>query len=406
MFQNLIIADDFTGSNDTGMQLQRRGFSVNVFFKKPSVLPADMSVVLDTETRGLSADAAYEKVKQDTKEIDFSKFKYVIKKTDSLLRGNIPQEVKAIDEIYKSELVIFMPALPDLGRTTVNGVHCLNGIPITQTEMAQDPVKPVLEDHIQRLLQQAYDEKVYLITSAQIAAGDIDYSEGRLYAVDAKSNAEMQVVIKKALESGRKILFVGTAAMADNIFALEFPVKPAMGLVASVSEVTRKQVHQAEEAKIPIVNVKIPELMERKLELSDYVAQAVELLKKGRDVLVISSATYDRAELDRTVGVAAGIEMSREEASNWTQEVMGQIGSAVLDQVQVNGLFLAGGDTAMSFFKREEAEGSEIIGEVAAGIPLMKMTGGKHAGMKIVTKSGAFGNPDAIVYSLRKLKEA
>ena len=76
------------------------------------------------------------------------------------------------------------------------------------------------------------------------------------------------------------------------------------------------------------------------------------------------------------------------------------------DQVQVNGLFLAGGDTAMSFFKREEAEGSEIIGEVAAGIPLMKMTGGKHAGMKIVTKSGAFGNPDAIVYSLRKLKEA
>lgn len=405
MFQNLIIADDFTGSNDTGMQLQRRGFSVNVFFKKPSVLPEDMSVVLDTETRGLSAEAAYEKVKSDIKDIEFSNYKYVIKKTDSLLRGNIPQEVKAVDEIYKSELVIFMPALPDLGRTTVNGIHCLNGIPITQTEMAHDPVKPVLEDNIQKLLQQAYEEKVYQITCDQIEAGEIDYSKGRLYAVDAKSNVQMQLVIKKALECGRKVLFVGTAAMADNIFTLEMPGKPAMGLVASVSEVTRKQVHQAEDAQIPIVNVKIPELMEKKIEMSVYVEEAVELLKEGKDILVISSATYDRSELDRTVETAAGMEMAREEASDWTQEAMGQIGTAIMEQVQVAGLFLAGGDTAMSFFRRAEAEGSEIIGEVAAGIPLMKMTGGKYAGMKVVTKSGAFGNQDAIVYSLRKLKE-
>lgn len=405
MFQNLIIADDFTGSNDTGMQLQRRGFSVNVFFKKPSVLPEDMSVVLDTETRGLSAEAAYEKVKSDIKDIEFSNYKYVIKKTDSLLRGNIPQEVRAVDEIYKSELVIFMPALPDLGRTTVNGIHCLNGTPITQTEMAHDPVKPVLEDNIQKLLQQAYEEKVYQITCDQIEAGEIDYSEGRLYAVDAKSNVQMQLVIKKALECGRKVLFVGTAAMADNIFSLEMPGKPAMGLVASVSEVTRKQVHQAEDAQIPIVNVKIPELMEKKIEMSVYVEEAVELLKEGKDILVISSATYDRSELDRTVATAAEMGMAREEASDWTQEIMGQIGTAIMQQVQVAGLFLAGGDTAMSFFRRAEAEGSEIIGEVAAGIPLMKMTGGKYAGMKVVTKSGAFGNQDAIVYSLRKLKE-
>ena len=47
----LIIADDFTGSNDTGVQLRRRGFPTEVLFcGKP--MGADRSIVIDTELKG------------------------------------------------------------------------------------------------------------------------------------------------------------------------------------------------------------------------------------------------------------------------------------------------------------------------------------------------------------------
>ena len=48
----LIIADDFTGANDTGVQLRRRGFPTEVLFcGKP--MGADRSIVIDTESRNV-----------------------------------------------------------------------------------------------------------------------------------------------------------------------------------------------------------------------------------------------------------------------------------------------------------------------------------------------------------------
>jgi uncharacterized protein YgbK (DUF1537 family) len=142
----LIIADDFTGANDTGVQLKRRGIDTNVVFSSKLIETDNTSFVIDTESRGLSGEEACNTVRDILKFVDFTKFEYVIKKVDSTLRGNVAAETKAVDEAYKSELIIFAPALPDLKRTTVNGVHMLNNIPITSTEMAKDPKKPVKEN--------------------------------------------------------------------------------------------------------------------------------------------------------------------------------------------------------------------------------------------------------------------
>jgi uncharacterized protein YgbK (DUF1537 family) len=49
----LIIADDFTGANDTGLQLVRRGVPTRVQIGHLRELPARYSLVLDTESRNL-----------------------------------------------------------------------------------------------------------------------------------------------------------------------------------------------------------------------------------------------------------------------------------------------------------------------------------------------------------------
>ena len=139
----LIIADDFTGSNDTGVQMKRRGLPTNVMFAGHPIPHDDSSVVIDTESRGMTGEGAGVVTDAAVAKVDFSGFKYIIKKVDSTLRGNVAEEVKAVDRAFGSELVIFAPALPDLGRTTEGGVHRLNGVPICSTELAKDPKKPV-----------------------------------------------------------------------------------------------------------------------------------------------------------------------------------------------------------------------------------------------------------------------
>jgi uncharacterized protein YgbK (DUF1537 family) len=82
-----------------------------------------------------------------------------------------------------------------------------------------------------------------------------------------------------------------------------------------------------------------------------------------------------------------------------------QITALVLEKARISGLFLSGGDTSMGFFDIAKSLGSSIITEIAIGIPMMYLRGGKYDGLKIVTKAGAFGKEDAVFYALRKLKE-
>ena len=146
----LIIADDFTGANDTGVQLKRNGIPVKVVLNSDTD-GEEHSIVIDTESRNLGGADAFTKVSRMLEQVDFDRFDFVIKKVDSTLRGNIAEEVAAVDQAFHSDLIVFAPALPDLGRITVNGIHQLNGIRITETEIGKDPKKPVTQDNLEQL---------------------------------------------------------------------------------------------------------------------------------------------------------------------------------------------------------------------------------------------------------------
>ncbi len=362
------------------------------------------SYVADTETRGMSGKEAYSTVSQIIENIDFSGFKYVIKKVDSTLRGNIAEEIKAVDEAFKSDLVFFAPALPDLGRTTVEGVHCLNGTPITQTELARDPVKPVTEDNIKKVLEKIYAEKVVHVNIKDLQDGNFDFSAGRIFTFDASSNDHMQTIINKGLQTGKRILWVGTAAMADNLFEIEYRTAPSLAVVGSVSSVTRSQVKFAENSGIKILKVPISDIIEGK-EINNTVNEAVKILAQGKDLIIISPASYSLEEYERINISGAGKSMTTNEISIFVQDALGEISKEVLEKIKISGVFLTGGDTAIGLFKKLGALGSSISGEVTTGIPLMRLRGGSFDGLKVITKAGAFGKEDILVYSLRKLKE-
>ena len=132
----------------------------------------------------------------------------------------------------------------------------------------------------------------------------------------------------------------------------------------------------------------------------------VESLKAGHDTMLVSSSTLSRSELEAAKAEGERQGMSLPQVSDYVRFTMGEMAAAVLGECAVSGVFVTGGDTALGLLESLGADGSEILSEVSVGIPMMRLIGGKAAGVKMVTKAGAFGTPDAINNAFRKLKEA
>ena len=357
---------------------------------------ADRSIVIDTESRTVHPDHAYEIVSHALEDVDFGSFRYVIKKVDSTMRGNIAAEIKVVDEHFKPELMIFAPALPDLKRTTVDGVQCLNGVEICRTELASDPKNPVVED----------EEKVILKRLPDVRSDDLDFTEGRIYVCDADCNDDLKKVLKAVAKTGKKVLYIGTAGLADNLMELERPSLPAMGVVASVSTVTNRQMKYCEEAGIKMVKLPMHDILSGKEDTECYLKEVVDSLKAGKDTILLTNTAYDRSELELSFEAGEALGLGPVETGDKVRSIVGRLAMEILEQVKVSGVFLTGGDTALGMLMNIEADGSQILSEIRVGIPLVQVKGGKYEGMKLVTKAGAFGADDAAAFALRKIKEA
>ena len=406
MNRYLVIADDFTGANDTGVQIRRRGIPVGVIFSGDMIEDDHNSYVVDTESRPFSAGDAYTAVRNKIQVINFDSFTHIIKKVDSTLRGSIGAEIAAIAAEVKPDIVLFAPALPDLGRTTEDAVHKLNGVPITMTEMARDPRTPVSQDNIQTILHEAFGKPVAHIKLDQIRAGQINFTDAGLFTADAVTNRDLQDIVRAALQTGKRILWVGTAGLADTLLSLEVRSLPALAVIASLSDVTNKQLHYAKAQGAKLVVIPLDKLLRDEVSCEEIAAEAINYLNDGHDTLLASGASVDRAgEFDKANQAGAAIGLSSDEISAFTQKSIGRIARNILERFRPSGVFLTGGDTAIAFFEAVESLGSLIQTEIAIGIPMMRLRGGPFDMLRVVTKAGAFGKEDAISFALRKLKE-
>ena len=146
-----IIADDLTGAMDGSGYIACRGFSTLIILDMGVSSTADV-VVINTDSRADDASTAREKVKQAVRNLVG---RMIYKKIDSTLRGNIGVELEAVREELAFKKAIVAPSFPAMGRTTVGGILLLDGVRVSQTQFARDPICPVEESHIPSLLEQS-----------------------------------------------------------------------------------------------------------------------------------------------------------------------------------------------------------------------------------------------------------
>ena len=155
MITLLIVADDFTGALDTGVQLAGSGARTRVVtdpaFSPQSAEGAEV-LVIDAETRHLPPSQAGAIVEGIVRRAVEQKVPYIYKKTDSALRGNVGAELGALLAASGEKALPFLPAYPQIDRCTRGGVHYIEGRPVAESVFGIDPFEPVRHSDIAGLI--------------------------------------------------------------------------------------------------------------------------------------------------------------------------------------------------------------------------------------------------------------
>ncbi len=382
-----IIADDLTGAADAGVQFVRAGYRAGVVFHGEAAPAADIDAVsFDTDSRDMPAGFAAKRVVDVARAVRGARVVY--KKLDSTLRGNVAVELAAALGASGRELVIVAPAFPDAGRTTVSGVQLVNGVPVDETEMRDDPQTPVRESHVPTLLGNAFSS-VGTLGVEDVARPEwvrLLVEENECVVADAERDSDLAALVR-AVPDPARVLWAGSAGLAyalggaypgpraGDVGERRAPARPVLVVVGSLSGVAREQVRRL-----------VEEYGDVAVEAGgdDAVVAARDALSGG-ECAVVHSPEKQNASGEAVVETLAG--------------VVGRLSEERL----FGGLVLTGGATAVGVARRLGATGIELEGEVEAGVPMGALIGPNP--YPAVTKAGGFGGPDTLVEAVQALAQ-
>jgi uncharacterized protein YgbK (DUF1537 family) len=382
-----IIADDLTGAADAGVQFVRAGYRAAVVFHGEAVPTADIDAVsFDTDSRNMPAGFAAKRVVDVASGVRGARVVY--KKLDSTLRGNVAAELAAAFGASGCACTVVAPAFPDAGRTTAGGTQLVNGVPVDETELRDDPQTPVREAHVPTLLADAFSS-VGTLGAENVAVSErvrLALEENECVVVDAERESDLVALVRAVPDPGR-VLWAGSAGLA-YAFGSVYPgpragdvgerralARPALVVVGSLSGVAREQVRRLVEEYGDISVEAAGE--------DDVAAARVAL--SGGTCAVVHSPEEQRASGEAVIGTLAG--------------VVGHLSEERL----FGGLVLTGGATAVGVARRLGATGIELEGEVEAGVPVGALIGPNP--YPVVTKAGGFGGPDTLVRAVQALAQ-
>lgn len=398
----VIVADDFTGANDTGVQLCKNGIPVDVILDSQQIKKNNNSLAIDTESRVIGEENAYQRVFTAVNSVlQTGGCQILYKKVDSTLRGHLQAEIKAAVDAYQPELIIFAPAYPAQGRTVEKGRVCVQGTPLLETEIAKDPRNPLQEDNIQQILAACLQQPITHYTREEVQAGRFNFS-GYAYTFDTQSQQDLEQIAAAALRTQKKILWLGSAGLAEGLMRGTRRIKPVLAIVGSISSKTMAQLAYCQEKGILVVTLPMQKLYESQPS-DDAVQAVVTALQAGNNVILTGAACRQDYEEFAAYGRKQGI--STDELAEFTKQTLSQLVPKILQKATISGLFLTGGDTAIAVIQQLGASGSHIEQEIIPGFVQGRLLGGKYQNLPIVTKAGAFGSVEDIYHCIQKIKQ-
>lgn len=424
-----IIADDLTGAGDSGIQFSEKGLETTIIFDvkgTDGTIGGEDVVILNTESRSLPKKQAYDKTYECASFLKKSNITHLYKKIDSTLRGNWAAEVQAAADVYQPDFIIVAPAFPEMGRTTINGRQLLQGHPLEQTQLADDPKTPVSQSDIAEILKQQINQAhIEKIVPGEWGPDTVRWEEklrelhqtGVNWLVfDAENDADLEQMAKQLAKTDYRFLWVGSAGLAKFLpdalklvnhkqtRSIHYHDSPVLIVAGSTSDITKKQILTLTESPgIDGIEIDPMIIFNGQLEniKQEIAGNACKNLTKNRDVVLHTGSS--RPQMDEVFLKGTEQGFSRSEISSQISAQLGSIAKLIMDQYPIRNMILTGGDTAKDVYRCLGFAGMKLIKEIEAGIPLGQFIG--DLSMNVVTKAGAFGSERSLVHAVNCLKK-
>lgn len=150
----VVIADDLSGAAELASAAATLGHSAEVR-TAADASPGPDVIAIDTDTRCLPPAAAAPVVARVAEQARAAGARWIYKKTDSVLRGNVRAEIEEILKTTGLGRSLFVPANPSKKRLIREGLYYVNGVPLAQTSFANDPLHPRRSSSVTELLSAA-----------------------------------------------------------------------------------------------------------------------------------------------------------------------------------------------------------------------------------------------------------
>jgi len=413
MVQLLVLADDFTGALDTGVKFADIGIHTQVVVAQAldfrAVATSVTVLVVDLQTRHQSPEAAYQIVYQIAKQALAFGIPSILKKTDSALRGNIGSELTALYEASKQAILPFIPALPAMNRTTVNGIHLIDGVPVNESVFANDPFSPVKQAFVVDVIKEQSDVDVHLVPIGEAAVVD----KCGILVLDAKTDADLVETVKNLHQQKALTVMAGCSGIGGalpEVLGLTGGQLRSFQQLArfvvicgSINPITTAQIMQAKVAGFAHIELTLKEKMDATFwttPAGSYRVKEIVAILNHHPRAMISSFDWPDQEATLAYGKKHGI--SANQVGDFIASSMGALLKAIIETGFVATFLVTGGDTIQGFMRQINRHELDIITEIAPGSVLSQFTYNDVC-QQLISKSGGFGDENLLVAIADKL---
>lgn len=429
MAQCIVIADDLTGANATGVLLKKMNYSANTVLNL-SVLEGSVKdcdcILYPTDSRGISPQAAYDRVKHACEMLKDEEVKVYANRIDSTLRGNLGSETDAmLDVLGEDYIAVVAPCFPSSGRIVIGGYMLVEGIPLHKTNIAIDPKAPVEISEVAKIIQKQSKYQVASILMGDMMEGTEALSKlmkelvskgNRILCADCVTQEDLDLIADAVVESGLKIITVDpgvfTATMARKLIAPnnEAREKKILVTVGTVNSRSREQMEELWLSQnVHSIFVDTHYLMKDEASREEEIQRVVDEVLAEADQYLITTVTgdgiYPHNRIDFTPYMKAH-NCTLDEATGVINRSFAEISYRVFKANSAyQGLYTSGGDVTVAVCERFGTAGLTLLDEVLPLAAYGRFMEGEFSGVHIITKGGSQGNRNAINQCITYLKE-
>lgn len=430
MSQCVVIADDLTGANATGVLLKKMNYEAYTVMNTERIELSTLTdcdcVLYPTDSRGIEPKMAYNRVYNVCSLLKGDGVKVYSKRIDSTLRGNLGSETDAmLDCLGDDYIAVAAPCFPSSGRIVAGGYMLVGGLPLHKTDIAIDPKTPVKISEVAVLFDEQSRYKVSSIQLKDLMHGKHYLAElmnqcvlsgSRIIVLDCITQEDLDLIADAVITSGLKVVAVDpgvfTATLARKLITPSQKKEKSkiLAVVGSVNPNTTAQMKElwlSQRTYNVFVNTR--ELLESKGRREAETSRVAEeiLNECGRNAVctVTGDGIYPENRID--------FKPYMERYNCSMDEVTGMINGAFAEityrifkaEPTFRGLYTSGGDVTVAVCERFDTAGLSLKDEVLPLAAYGQFLKGEFEGVHIITKGGSQGGRDAINQCITYLKE-